>query len=226
MKYDVKSDIKRDYFRAKLLQYTRKAFKTLPELENARILDVGCGSGVVTLELARLSGGHVVGIDIDQSALAELNQKIVQAGLVDRVRATHGSMKDMQFRDESIDLIWSEGAIFVMGFEEALGDWRRFLRPGGFLVLHARMENVEKRVELIPTLGYELIDKFVVPKQAWWDEYYGPLEKLIEGLRHKYRNDPKAQTFLDKEQSEVNEFKSKTEFHGSVFYIMQKTKGK
>lgn len=226
MKYDVKSDIKRDYFRAKLLQYTRKAFKTLPELRNPRILDVGCGSGVVTLELARLSSGHVVGIDIDQTALAGLNEKIVQAGLVDRVRTIHGSMKDMQFRDESIDLIWSEGAIFVIGFKEALRDWRRFLRPGGFLVLHARIENIEQRVELIPTLGYELIDTFVVPKQAWWDEYYGPLEKLIEGLRHKYRNDPKAQAFLDKEQSEVNEFKSKAEFHGSVFYIMQKIKGK
>ncbi|KPK64522.1 hypothetical protein AMJ83_02095 [candidate division WOR_3 bacterium SM23_42] len=222
MKYDVKSDIKRDYFRAKLLQYTRKAFKTLPELENPMILDVGCGSGVVTLELARLSSGHVVGVDIDQTALAELNEKIVQAGLVDRVRTMHGSMKDMQFRDESIDLIWSEGAIFVIGFKEALRDWRRFLRPGRFLVLHARTENIEQRVELIPTLGYELVDKFVVPKQAWWDEYYGPLEKLIEGLRHKYRNDPRAQAFLDKEQSEVNEFKSKAEFHGSVFYIMQK----
>ena len=225
MKHDVKADVKRDYFRAKLLQYTRKAFKTLPELQDPRILDIGCGSGVATLELARLSNGHVIGIDIDQVALDELNEKIVHAGLVDRVRSMHGSMKDMQFRDESIDVIWSEGAIFVIGFEKALKEWRRLIRPSGFLVLHTRIENIEQRVDSIPILGYTLIDKFIVPKQTWWDEYYGPLEKHIEGLRHKYRNDPGAQAFLDKEQAEVDEFKSKVEFHGSVFYIMQKTKG-
>ncbi|MCK4941026.1 methyltransferase domain-containing protein [candidate division WOR-3 bacterium] len=225
MKYDVTSDINRDYFRSKLLQYTRKAFKMLPELQKPRILDIGCGTGVVTLELARLSNGRVVGIDTDQAALDKLNVKIEQARLLNRIKTLNCSMRDMRFPDGSFDIIWSEGAIFVIGFEEALNEWRRFIRLEGYLVLHARLGNIEQRVAMIPTLEYRFIDKFVVPKDAWWDDYYGPLERLIEGLRHKYRNDPKAQVILDKAQTEVDEFKSKPEFHGSVFYVMQRTSG-
>jgi ubiquinone/menaquinone biosynthesis C-methylase UbiE len=222
MKYDVTSDINRDYFRAKLLQFTRKAFKMLPELQGPRILDVGCGTGVVTLELARLSNGRVVGIDTDQVALDTFNAKIEQASLLDRVKTLKCSMSDMRFPDGSFDIIWSEGAVFAIGFERALNEWRRFIRQEGYLVLHARLGNIEQRVAAIPTLGYRFIDKFLVPKEAWWDDYYAPLEKLIEGLRHKYRPDPAAQGILDKVQTEVDEFKSKPEHHGSVFYIMQK----
>jgi ubiquinone/menaquinone biosynthesis C-methylase UbiE len=225
MEYDLASEIKRDYFRAKLLQYTRKAFKMIPELEKPRVLDIGCGTGVVTLELARLSNGRVIGIDTDQNALDKLNEKIEQAGLLDHVKTLNCSMKDMQFPEGSYDIIWSEGAIFAIGFEQALEEWRRFIRPEGYLVLHARLGNIGQRVAAIPTLGYRFIDKFLVPKEAWWDDYYAPLEKLVEGLRHKYRSDPKAQGILDKVQTEVNEFKSKPEHHGSVFYIMQKTTG-
>ncbi len=225
MEHDIKSEIKRDYFRAKLLQYTRRAFKMLPVFDQPRVLDIGCGTGVVTLELARLSNGRVIGVDTDQSALDKLNEKIEQASLGEHVKTLNSSMKDMQFAEGSFDIIWSEGAIFVIGFEQALKEWRRFIRPEGYLVLHARLESTEQRIAAIPTLGYKLIDKFLVPKEAWWDEYYAPLEKLIEGLRHKYRADQSAQAILDKVQTEVDEFKRRPEYHGSMFYIMQKTNG-
>lgn len=225
MEHDIKSEIKRDYFRAKLLQYTRRAFKMLPVFDQPGVLDIGCGTGVVTLELARLSNGRVIGVDTDQSALDMLNEKIEQASLREHVKTLNCSMKDMQFAEGSFDIIWSEGTIFVIGFEQALKEWRRFLRPEGYLVLHARLESTEQRIAVIPTLGYKLIDKFLVPKEAWWDEYYAPLEKLIEGLRHKYRADQSAQAILDKVQTEVDEFKRKPEHHGSMFYIMQKING-
>jgi ubiquinone/menaquinone biosynthesis C-methylase UbiE len=222
MNIDVSKEVRRDYFRSKLLQYTRKAFKMLPEIKDPVILDIGCGTGVTTLELARLSGGRVVGIDIDQAALDILKEKIEQAGLASRIKTVHSSMTDMQFRDNSFDIVWCEGAIFVVGFDEALRSWRRLLRPKGFLVMHARMVDVEKRIDSIPTHGYSLLNTFKVPKEAWWDDYYGPMENLVEGLRHKYQNYPDALALLDKVQKEVDEFKSNPEYHGSVFYVMQK----
>ena len=223
MNIDISSEIRRDYFRSKLLQYTRKAFKMLPELQNPVILDIGCGAGVVTLELARLSSGRVVGIDIDQMALDNLNRKIEQSGLTARIKTVNCSMRDIQFKDNSFDILWCEGAIFVIGFEEGLREWRRLIRPDGFLVVHARIVDVEKRVDLIPTLGYELLHKFMVSKDTWWDEYYGPMESLVEGLRHRYQNYPDALLLLDKVQKEVDEFKSNPEYHGSMFYVSQKT---
>ena len=53
MSKDLYSEIDRDRFREPLLKYTRKAFQLLPKLDKPRILDVGCGSGVPTIELAR-----------------------------------------------------------------------------------------------------------------------------------------------------------------------------
>jgi len=223
--FDISSEVRRDYFRSKLLRYTRKAFKALPEMENPIILDIGCGTGVVTLELARLSGGRVVGIDTDQVALDKLNEKIEQAGLTTRMKTINCTMKDMRFNDGSFDVVWCEGAIFLIGFEEGLREWRRLIRPHGFLVIHARIIDIEKRIDSIPACGYRLIEKFDVSKEAWWDDYYGPMENLIEGLRHRYQNDPGALVLLNKVQDEVNEFKKKPEYQGSVFYVMQKTEG-
>ena len=222
MTFDVSKEVRRDYFRSKLLQYTRKAFKMLPEIENPVILDIGCGTGVATLELARLSGGRVVGIDIDETALDSLKQKVEHAGLANRMKTVHSSMTDMQFRDNSFDIVWCEGAIYVIGFDEGLRSWRRFIRPKGFLVVHARIVDVEKRLDSIPTHGYSLLNRFTVSKEAWWDDYYGPMENLVDGLRHRYQNYPDALTMLDKVQKEVDEFKSNPEYHGSVFYVMQK----
>jgi ubiquinone/menaquinone biosynthesis C-methylase UbiE len=223
MKFDISTEVRRDYFRSKLLQYTRKAFKTLPEIKDPVILDIGCGTGVTTLELARLSSGRVVGIDIDQAALDTLNQKIEQAGLGNRIKTVNCSMADMQFKDNSFEIIWCEGAIHVIGFEEGLKSWRHFLRPKGFLVVHARIIDIEKRIDAAPACGYNLLNRFTVSKDAWWEDYYGPMENLVEGLRHRYHNYPDALAMLDKVQKEVEEFKNNPQYHGSVFYVMQKT---
>jgi cyclopropane fatty-acyl-phospholipid synthase-like methyltransferase len=57
------------------LGFTRKAFQMLPDLDSPRILYMGCGQGGPWLELARLSGGRMTGLDIDQSALHELARR-------------------------------------------------------------------------------------------------------------------------------------------------------
>jgi ubiquinone/menaquinone biosynthesis C-methylase UbiE len=118
----------RDVVRRRLLKYTRRAFRMLPKLDKPRILDVGCGSGVPTMELTRLGQGEVIGIDIDQPALDKLNRKIKEAGFSNQVQVVNGSILDMSFPDENFDIIWSEGSIFVIGFERGIRAWKRFLK--------------------------------------------------------------------------------------------------
>jgi ubiquinone/menaquinone biosynthesis C-methylase UbiE len=223
MSIDEASLVDRDHLRANLLPFTRKAFRILPRLDEPNILDIGCGTGVVTLELARLSKGRVIGVDIDQTALDTLKHSIERADLVQRVSAIKCSMCDMKFAVNSFDIIWSEGSIFVIGFEQGLTRWHRFIRPEGFLVVHARKKDMMKRIKMILKCGYSLLSRFVVPKEAWWEGYYGPLQKLIEGLRNGYRHDKGTLSFLSALQEEVIEFKQNPEYHGSVFYICQKT---
>ncbi|UCC39807.1 MAG: methyltransferase domain-containing protein [Candidatus Aminicenantes bacterium] len=224
-------------------KYTRKAFHILPKLDKPRILDVGCGTGGPTLELARLSQGEVVGVDIHQPYLDKFSRKIEQAGLSDRVKAMNSSMFKMNFLDESFDIIWAEGSIFIIGFERGLKEWRRFIKPNKFLVVHemawlqpdppqeiddywkklyAGIMTVPENLEVVSGCGYSLIGHFTLPEDAWWLEYYGPLEKRIQKLRIKYTDNPKALAVLDEEQLEIEMFKKYSKWYGSVFFIMQK----
>jgi SAM-dependent methyltransferase len=227
------------------LGFTRKAFETLPGLDNPTILDVGCGQGGPTLELARLSGGQVTGLDIDQCALRELARRDDEEGLSGRVDVIHGSMFDMHFADGSFDVIWSEGSMHILGFERALGEWHRFVRPRGFLVVHETawlrpdppseittsvqlaypgIRTVSEFVEQIPDHGYDLVGHLVLPGEFWLADYYIPMVARIGELRRKYAGDRAALRILDREQRAADIYGRHSEWYGSVFLIMQRRK--
>jgi len=233
----------KDRLREGFCKYMRKAYRILPKLNKLRILDIGCGSGVPTLELARLSQGEVIGIDIHQPSLDRLTRRIEQAGLSNRVKAMNRSMFNLDFADESFDIIWSEGSIFVIGFERGLREWRRLLKPQGFLVIHDMtwfrlsppqeiydywksyypgIKTVPENLEQFSSFGYELIGHFALPEDTWWIKYYSPLERCIKELRAQYIDDPEALLILDKEQHEIDISRKYHKWYGSAYFIVQK----
>ena len=218
----VQFQIKKDLVRKRLLKYTRKAFRMLPQMDKPRILDVGCGSGIPTLELARLSQGEVIGIDIDQPALDKFTRKIKEAGLNDRVQALNCSIFDMDFADESFDIIWSEGSIYVIGFKRGLQEWKRFLKPNGLMVIHDEKGNVTQKLEQIFSCGYDLLGYFILSEDTWWAEYFAPIEKLISEIQAKYSDDPEVLEELHNAQREVDMFKKNPERNSSVCFVMRK----
>lgn len=222
--------------------YTRRAFEMLPKLDKPRILDIGCGPGGPTMELARISGGDVIGMDTHQPYLDVLEEKIRKAGLSERIKAVNGSMFTMDFPEENFDIIWAEGSIYIIGFKRGLKDWRKFIKPQGFLVVHEMtwlksdppneiadywkrmypgITTIPKNLEIIPRCGYDVLGHFPLPEDAWWEEYYHPLEERINKLRVKYRNDPEALRILDSEQEEIDLYRKYSAWYGSVFYVMQ-----
>lgn len=226
------------------LNYTRQAFQMLPELTNPRILDVGCGQGRATLELARLSGGQVVGLDIDQAALEVLSRRIEEEGLSDQVQIVRGSLFDMDFPDESFDVIWAEGSLNVIGFGKGLRAWRRLIKPHGFLVVHegawlqpdpplaivdrwqpvfADIDTVAGYVAQLPCYGYRLVGHFALPEDFWWLNYYALIEERIRELRQKYADNRAIEKVLDKEQREVDLYRKHRQWYGSAFLVMQKS---
>jgi len=245
MDKDILSEMHKDLPREGTVRnkYTRESFQMLPKLDNPRILDIGCGPGGPTLELARLSQGEIIGMDVHQPSLDRLATKSEEAGLADRVKAVNCSMFNMDFPDESFDIIWAEGSIWMIGFERGLREWQRFLKPRGFLVVHEMtwlrpnppkevydywkrfytgIKTVPENLGQISGCGCGLIGHFALPENAWWILYYGPLEKRIKKLRAKYTDDPKALTILDKEQREIEMYKKSYRWYGSAFFVMQK----
>ena len=223
MPKDLLLEINQDHFRERLSKYTRKAFQMLPKLAKPCILDIGCGSGVPTIELAKLCDGEIIGIDINQSLLDELNGKIEEEGFSSRVKTLKCSLFEIDFPDESFDIIWAEGSIWIIGFEKGLKEWRRLLKPNGFLVVHDEIKTVLSKLRKIRSCGYKLINHFSLPEDAWWTEYYRPLETRIKELYMKYKNKPEALKILRKYQKEIDMVKRNPKEHGSAFFLIQKS---
>jgi len=206
------------------------------------ILDVGCGPGMQTLELARITGGKIIAVDTHQPFLDNLNLYARQAGLEGRIITHNQSMFALDFAEAKFDAIWSEGAIYIIGFEAGLRAWRRFLKPGGYaavseltwlhpdppLEIRAYWEqeypaigDLKQNLVRVQAAGYRSLGHFVLPPSDWMDAYYTPLGARLEMLRQKYSQDPAALAQLAEHQREIDLFRQYHKWYSYVFYIMQ-----
>ena len=149
----------------------------------------------------------MIGIDIDQLAINRFARNIKEAGLTKRVQVLNYSMFGMDFRDNSFDILWAEGSIYTIGFEKGLKEWKRFLTPGGFLVVHDEQGNVKEKLEQISSCGYELLGHFLLSQDVWRIEYFAPLEKLVNQFQTKLIDDPKTSEELNQAQEELDMFR-------------------
>ena len=225
MSLEISIQCHKDACRKNLNKYTIRAFQTLPKMEAPTILDIGCGSGVPSLELARQCNGKIIGLDIDMFLLDFFEEKIQNAGLSDRVITVRCSMFELDFPDESFDVIWAEGSIAVIGFRKGIRYWRQFIKPGGHLVGFDVSKGLNEKFKHITSSGYDLVDHFEVAGEVFWTEYYIPLQKRINDMRIEFGEDTNALMVLDKVQSEINMVKRDPSKFGSTFFIIQKKPG-
>lgn len=117
-------------------EVTLKALSFIDNLtDNSHIADIGCGTGGQTMVLAQHAPGHITGIDFFPGFIDRFNRNAGKLNLQDRVKGVVGSMDNLPFREEELDLIWSEGAIYNIGFERGLNEWRKYLKTGGYIAV-------------------------------------------------------------------------------------------
>ena len=109
---------------------TRAMLDVLGTSAGQRAVDVGCGPGRSALVLAA-AGLDVLAVDTHQPFLDELEVAARAAGLACRVHPRNVPMQALPVDAGVLDVVWSEGAAYLMGFGEALMSWSRLLRPGG-----------------------------------------------------------------------------------------------
>ncbi|HHE41504.1 MAG TPA: class I SAM-dependent methyltransferase [Dehalococcoidia bacterium] len=220
---------------------TRHAFSMLGPLpERPLVLDIGCGTGRQTMELAMLTDGHIIGLDIFDWALDALSRKVVEAGLVGRVHTIKQSMMEMDFREETFDLIWAEGSLYIMGFENALSVCRRLLKRGGYLAAselcwlrddppeelrlflqreYPGIKMVGDNIQCIAETGYDLLGHFTLPDRAWWGDYYIPMRKRLKELRVKYTDCPNALALFAEADREMDMRRKYARWYGYEFFL-------
>jgi len=221
MSLDISNELDVEKMREVFLKYTRKTFEMLPKMENPSILDIGCGSGTPKIELAKLSDGEITGIDIDQAALDRFKLKIEKEGLSSRIRILNRSLYNTAFSAESFNLIWDEGVLHLLNIKKCLMECNRVLKPNGFLVIGEGIKWINKNLEIFPEYGFNLINKFLLPEECWWKEYYLPMEKKIKKLRSKYKNYKELKS-LKLFEKEINMVKKNPKEFDCAFYIFQK----
>jgi SAM-dependent methyltransferase len=197
-----------------------------------------------TLALATETHRPVVAIDTHRPFLRRLKQSAEAAGLRERIALVNGSMLSLPFAEGSFDVIWSEGAIYIAGFERGLREWHRFLRPRGYVVVselswlqtvrpveavsfwqigYPGMHAVEENLEIVRAAGFREIGHFALPESGWWQHYYTPLELRLASLRDRYQDDAAANNQLDHVARQIDLYRKYSDSYGYVFYIMQST---
>ena len=209
-----------EHLRVNFLKYTREAFRLLPELKKPKILDIGCGSGILSIELARLTDGIIYAIDIDQSLIDRFRGVINKENLTHRIILKRMDLIKNDFPDNYFDLIWEEGVVQIIGFKKSFMACHRILKQGGYLVLGQAIKLMEKNQAMVTECGYELSKQINWLKGCWWNEFYEPLEILIKKIHEGKSSNVFENINLIEE--EIKWVKSNLNETDCAHYILQK----
>ena len=221
---------------------TRMAMDLLPPREFSHILDIGCGPGMQTLDLAqRFPLSRVTALDKYNVFLGQLEERCVENN-VNNILTTQGDMMDLPFKPGSFDMIWSEGAVYIIGFEEGLKEWRRFLAKEGCLVVselswitgsrppliqaywddsYPDMLDIYENIRIIEQTGYNLKGLYILPPEDWYAYYYEPLLKNLKKEQGRPLTEDQM-TCLELEFLEIQMHQKYSRYYSYVFYVMEK----
>mgnify|MGYP000910542434 CR=1 FL=1 len=227
---------------------TQRALNTLLAENTAgacpiRILDIGCGNGPQTVVLAQQTNGSILAVDNHQPFLDELQRRAAAAGVSGKIQVSLRDMRALTKDEGTFDLVWSEGAIFIMGFREGLAAWHSLLAPGGGLAIselawlkseppsdcrqffanvYPAMTSIEANLATIESCGYEIVGHFAEPESAWWEPYYHPLEERLGILRKRHAADAEKRSVIESIQTEIDVYRKYSAFYSNVFYMMRR----
>lgn len=225
-------------------EVTVKALSFIEGLTNeTKIADLGCGTGGQTMVLAHHAPGNIIGIDLFPTFIDLFNDNAAKCKLQNRVKGVVGSMDDLPFREEELDVIWSEGAIYNIGFERGLKEWRNYLKTGGYVAVseaswftNERPEEIEQfwkdaypgidtipnKVAIMQNTGYVPVAAFILPEICWTDHFYVPQIKAQEIFLKKYAGNEFAESLIENERREAELYRQYKKFYGYVFFIGKK----
>lgn len=208
-----------------------------------KVADIGCGTGASTLVLAKLLNAQITAVDFIQEFLDDLTARARTAGIEDKISTLASSMDALPFEDEAFDVIWAEGSIYNIGFENGVSDWRRFLKSGGLLVAseitwttdtrptelqkhwdteYPQIDTASAKMKVLEKNGYSPIGYFTLPDDCWLGQYYEPLQERFDSFLAQKDHSKEAQAVVAAEQKEIELYKQYKAYYSYGVYIAKK----
>lgn len=210
---------------------------------DSKIADIGCGTGGQTMVLAQNAPGHVTGLDIFPRFIDLFDANAAALGLQHRVTGIVGSMDDLPFEDGELDLIWSEGSIYNIGFERGLKEWRRYLKAGGYVAVseaswftderpaeieefwmseYPGIDTVPNKLAQLQRAGYKPAACFCIPDECWTDHFYAPQVAVQQAFLKERAGDKAAEGFVRNQRREQSLYHKYRKYYGYAFFIGKK----
>lgn len=208
-----------------------------------KIADIGCGTGASTMTLARLLNAKITAVDFLQDFIDVLANRAQSNGVDEKITPLCASMEQLPFEDEEFDVIWSEGAIYNIGFERGVADWKRYLKPGGLLIVseitwltnsrpsklqdhwnneYPEIDTASVKIKVLEDRGYIPIGYFVLPEHCWLDNYYEPMRKSFDDFLSRNGNSEEARAIVEAERHEIELYEKYKAYFSYGVYIARK----
>ncbi|MEE4241942.1 MAG: class I SAM-dependent methyltransferase [Desulfopila sp.] len=224
---------------------TQKALK-LAGVDRSRplkIVDIGCGTGASTILLAKELDGEITAVDFLEEFLEELKLKAEKHGVAEKITTLNCSMDTLPFADEVFDVIWSEGAIYNMGFATGVAAWSRFLKPGGKLIVseitwltaerppelqlhwdaeYPEIDVASAKIGILEQHGYCFEAYFYLPSPCWLENYYHPLQSGFDAFLERNDQSPQAKKVVEGEKAEIALYEKYRDFYSYGVYVAKK----
>jgi len=207
------------------------------------VADIGSGTGAQTISIANNIDGKVLAVDLFPQFLDKVNENANKLGLQDKVLTMEASMDKLPFITNEFDIIWSEGAIYNIGFENGLRQWKPFIKEGGYVAVteiswlsnnrpsevhefwtnaYPEIDTISNKTKVLEENGYSPVAHFILPNNCWLDNYYNPMEERFSSFLEKHANSKAAKAIIDGEQKEIELYKKYGTYYGYVFYIAKR----
>lgn len=219
------------------------AMSGLSGRRHLKIADIGCGTGASAITLAKSLHADIAAVDFLPGFLKELERRAKAEGVSGQITTLAASMDALTFEPSSLDAIWSEGAIYNIGFGRGIRSWRQFLKPGGVLAVseltwlskerpaeledhwsreYPEVDTASAKMALLEAHGYTPLGYFPLPETCWLDNYYRPMQARFEAFLAKHGGSAAARALIAAEQSEIDLYERFSAFVSYGYYVARK----
>jgi SAM-dependent methyltransferase len=219
------------------------SFLNFDNARTIKIADIGCGNGAQTFVLASHTNSEITAIDLFPQFLEKLDRKAKELKLSDKIKTKCESMEKLSFAEGSLDLIWSEGAIYNMGYEKGLKYWHKFLKNKGYIAVseicwlrsnppkelvdfwkdaYSEMDFISSKIKIMEEAGYAPIGFFSLPERCWIENYYEPANLGIPDFLNRHAHSDVAKRVVKEHWDEIGLYKKYIDYYGYGFFIGQK----